>query len=162
VKCFCFFLFIPNFMESKFVVIILSHRCNSPTDSGEAKVESRSSSETHTQPSHTASWHTAHLTRKPDAPMCQRKHRTTGRPCQRACAQPATGVARARWDIPGRPNPPLTRTALGQLCVASWVSRSWPAATQPSNQTRICSNAACTAFLKTAAPLGRPLKCVCY
>ncbi|KAM9506968.1 SRSF protein kinase 3-like isoform 5-T7 [Salvelinus alpinus] len=29
------------------------------------------------------------------------------------------------------PNPPLTRTTLGQLCAASWVSWSWPAVTQP-------------------------------
>ena len=57
----------------------------------------------------------------------------TWRQCQRACAQPATGVARARWDkdIPARPNPPLTRAPLGQSCAASWVSRSRPAATQP-------------------------------
>ena len=31
---------------------------------------------------------------------------------------------------PGRPNPPLTRTTLSQLCAASWVSRSRPAATE--------------------------------
>ena len=45
-------------------------------------------------------------------------------PCQHACAQSATGVSRPRWDkdIPGRPNPPLTWTTLGQLCVTSWVS----------------------------------------
>ena len=31
---------------------------------------------------------------------------------------------------PGRPNPPLTRTRLGQLCAALRVSQSRPAATQ--------------------------------
>ena len=32
---------------------------------------------------------------------------------------------------PGRWNPPLPRTARGQLCAASWVSQSRPDATQP-------------------------------
>ena len=32
---------------------------------------------------------------------------------------------------PSRPNPPLTRTTLGQLCAASWVSRLRLAVTQP-------------------------------
>ena len=43
---------------------------------------------------------------------------------------PPQGVAREQGH-PGRPNPPLTRATLGQLCAASWVSRSGPAATQP-------------------------------
>jgi hypothetical protein len=86
-----------------------------------------------TQPSRTTSWHTARLNRKPAAPMCWRKHRTTGDQSQRACAWPTTGVATVRWDkdIPVIPNSPLTRTTLGQLCAASLVSRSRPAATQP-------------------------------
>uniref|UniRef100_A0A8C8FBD3 Rap-GAP domain-containing protein n=1 Tax=Oncorhynchus tshawytscha TaxID=74940 RepID=A0A8C8FBD3_ONCTS len=37
-------------------------------------------------------------------------------------------------EHPSRPNPPLTRTTLGQLCAGSWVSRSWPAAPHPWKQ----------------------------
>ena len=50
-----------------------------------------------TLPSHTTSWHTAHLTRKPAAPMCQRKHCTTGNTSQCARSLPQ-GVARVRWE----------------------------------------------------------------
>ena len=34
-------------------------------------------------------------------------------------------------EHPCRPNPPLTRTTLCQLCSAPWVSQSQPAATEP-------------------------------
>ena len=37
--------------------------------------------------------------------MCRRKHRTPGDSVSVHCAQPATGVASARWD---KDNPPLT------------------------------------------------------
>uniref|UniRef100_A0AAZ3Q9M4 Rho family GTPase 2 n=1 Tax=Oncorhynchus tshawytscha TaxID=74940 RepID=A0AAZ3Q9M4_ONCTS len=40
-----------------------------------------------------------------------------------------------REGNPSRPTPPLTRTTLGQLCAASWVSWSWPAVTQPVTET---------------------------
>ncbi|XP_064879539.1 upstream stimulatory factor 1-like isoform X4 [Oncorhynchus nerka] len=51
-----------------------------------------------TQPSRTASSHNAHLTRKPAAPMCRRKHRTPGDRVSVHCSRPATGVTSARWD----------------------------------------------------------------
>jgi hypothetical protein len=53
-----------------------------------------------TQQSRTASWHNAYLTWKPATPMCRRKHRTPGDRVSLHYAQPATGVAGARWDIP--------------------------------------------------------------
>ena len=34
-------------------------------------------------------------------------------------------------EHPRRPSPPLTRTTLGQLCAAPWVSRLRLAATEP-------------------------------
>ena len=34
-------------------------------------------------------------------------------------------------EHPCRPNHPLIRTTLGQLCAAPWFSRSRPAATEP-------------------------------
>ena len=80
------------------VATVLSHRCDSRTDSGEANVESCASSET--QPNQAALLlHTnAHLTRKPAAPMCWRKHRTPGDRVSVHCARPATGVASAQWN----------------------------------------------------------------
>ena len=76
------------------VVTVLSHRCNSRTDSGEATVENRASSETLASQGHNArlnpEGNTEHL------------------------AMHATGVAR---EHPFLPNPPLTRTTLGQLCL---------------------------------------------
>ena len=53
----------------------------------------------------------------------------TWRPGQRAL-RPARQCTK-RQGYPCRPNPPLTRTMLGQLRAAPWVSRSWPAATEP-------------------------------
>jgi hypothetical protein len=115
-----------SLFSPQLVVTVLSHHCNSRTDSGEVKVKSRASSKT--QPRQ------ARLTQKPAAPMCRRKHCTPGNrvslhapgPAHHRSLQSAIGQGH-----PGRPNPPLTRMTLGQLCVASWVSRSRPAATQP-------------------------------
>jgi hypothetical protein len=58
---------------------------------------------------------------------------TTGDRSQCACTWPAT---RSRYSAMGQGHPKpakpsLTQTTLGQLCAASWVSRSWPAVTQP-------------------------------
>jgi hypothetical protein len=80
----------------------------------------------------TASWHTARWTRKPAAPMCRRKDNRG----QLAGTRPATRSCQsmARQGNPSQPNPPLSRTTTGQLCVASWVSRSRPAVTQPGTE----------------------------
>jgi hypothetical protein len=96
-----------------------------------------------TQPCRTASWHNAHLTQKPAAPMCRRKHRTPGDRISMHCARPNTGVASVRWD---KDIPALTRTILGQLCAAPWVSRSRTAATEPGLTPRISSGAAMQCF----------------
>ena len=42
---------------------------------------------------------------------------------------------------PGRPNPSLTRTMLGQLCTPSWVSRPAAGYDTAWDQTRVCSDA---------------------
>jgi hypothetical protein len=83
------------------VVTFLSHRCNSRTDA-----------------SHTASLHTA----------CLKGTRNNVLEETPYSWQPKS-VCMGQ-GLPGRPNSPLTRTTLGQLCAASWVSRSWPDATQ--------------------------------
>ena len=86
-----------------------------------------------TQPSHTASWHDAHPTQKPVAPMCRRKHRTPGDLVSMQCARPATGVASAWWDkdIPDGqtlPNPDdaglIVRRPM-DLPVAGSCNRAW-------------------------------------
>ena len=79
--------FSPQFCDIQLIVIVLSHRCNSRTNT-----------------------------------------LYNVQPCQRACAM---GQGHPGWPIP-----PLTRTTLGQLCFASWVSWSWPAATQFGNKPR--------------------------
>ena len=43
---FCFIFVLPNFRDIQLVIIVLSHRCNSPTDLGEANFESHAFSET--------------------------------------------------------------------------------------------------------------------
>jgi hypothetical protein len=86
-----------------------------------------------TQPSRTASWHNARLTRKQVTPMCQRKH-TVHLAIWSACTAPGPpqeSLERdgTRTSLPAKHS--LTRTTLGQLCPVPWVSRSWPAATEP-------------------------------
>jgi hypothetical protein len=61
----------PQFHGIQLVVIVLSHGCNSHTDSGEVKVECCASSET--RPSQAALLlDNARLTRKPTAPSVRR------------------------------------------------------------------------------------------
>jgi hypothetical protein len=90
---FCYDPFFSQFRGIQLVVTVLSHHCNSRTDSGEMYILRNT-----TQPSRTASWHNAHLTRKPAAPMCRRKHRAPGDCDSMHCARPATGFASAQWD----------------------------------------------------------------
>jgi hypothetical protein len=114
---------------------VLSHRCNSRTD-GRGEGREPCVLQNTNLPRLTASWHAAILTRKPTAPMCRKEHRTTG---DHVIMQ-APGLPQELLEHDGtrtsRPNPPLTRTRLGQVCVTSWVSRSWPAATQPGIESR--------------------------
>ena len=105
-------------------------RCHSRTDSGEAKVESRASSET--QPSQaTLLLDTCPL--NPEARHTNVSDETlyTWRPCKRAL-HPANH--RSCWSTMGQkhpcqPNSPLTRMMLGQLCTAPQVTagcdRAW-------------------------------------
>ena len=89
--------FLPNFVVSNLNFYSLVPSLQLPFGLGRgAKVESR------------ASWHNAHWTRKPAAPMCRRKHRTPGDRVSMHCSHPATGVASARWDkniLAAKPSP---------------------------------------------------------
>ena len=114
-------LFYPLF-PPRLIVTVLSYRCNSHKDSGEAKVESRASPET--KPHQCVGGNTVHL-----APVLAC---TAPGPPQESLVHNGTRTS-------------LTRTTLGQLCVASWVSRSQPAAAHPSIRNRICSNTTSTA-----------------
>ncbi|KAM9568555.1 uncharacterized protein ACWYII_016781 isoform 2-T2 [Salvelinus alpinus] len=107
--------------------LLLSHCCNSRMDSGEAKVESRASSETRlcqatllldTMPA--APMPAAPMpaspkpaSPKPAAPMCRRKHRTPGDHVSVHCARPTTGVARVRWD---KDNPVAAGCDTARIC----------------------------------------------
>jgi hypothetical protein len=116
--------FSTQFHPSQLVVTVLYHHCICPMDSVEAKVEWRASSET--QPHCFLTQCTLNLGASPTNVSEETPY--TWQPCQLACARAcATGVGQG---YPGRPNPPLTRTMLGQLFVASWVSRSRMATTQ--------------------------------
>ncbi|XP_071228377.1 NEDD8-activating enzyme E1 catalytic subunit-like isoform X6 [Salvelinus alpinus] len=119
--------------DKPFGVTVLSHRCNSRTDSGEAKAESRASSET--QPSLLTQ-----CTINPEASRTNVLEETpyTWRLCQRALrlTRHRSRYCTMGQGHPCRPNTPLTRTMLGQLCAAPWVSRSRPAATVMAGWTR--------------------------
>ena len=71
----------------------------------------------------------------------------TWRPCQCACAQPTTGIARARWDkdIPASQtlHKPRRRWA---NCVPTHGSRLRPVATEPGLKPRISGGTASTAM----------------
>ena len=97
-------LFLPNFAISKLVVAVLSHRCNSLTDSGEAKVQScESSGKKNCQ--------AVQCTLNPEASRTNVSEETpyTWRPCQRACARPATQESLehdgTRASLPAKPSP---------------------------------------------------------
>ena len=90
--------FSPQFCEIQLVVSVLSHRCKSLTDSGEAKVESHASSET--QPNQAALLYLTQCSLNLEAgrTMCRMNHRTPGDHISVHCARPATGIAIAWWD----------------------------------------------------------------
>jgi hypothetical protein len=76
-----------------------------------------------TQPSRTAQ-----LTRKPAAPMCQRKHHTPGDRVSVHCARPATGVASVRWDktsLPAKPSAKSDDAGPIGLPVGAGCNRAW-------------------------------------
>ena len=111
------------------VVTVLSHRCNSRTDSGEAKVESHASSET--QPSQAAPTCQAVLNPEASRTNVSEETLSSWRP-ESACrdlAQHKGALERdgTRKSLPAKPSP--NPGTLGQLCTASRAS--WSAVTPP-------------------------------
>jgi hypothetical protein len=114
------------------VVTILSHHYNSRTGSGETKVESHAPSDT--QPNQAALLlNTARIQPGSQPHQCVRGntvHLATWLACT-VPSPPQESLVRdeTRISLPAKPS--LTRTTLGQLCVAPWAIRSRPAATEP-------------------------------
>jgi hypothetical protein len=141
VKGFFFFIpfsvllqFYPQFHVIQLVVTVLSHRCNSHTDSGEAKVESHASPET--QPALLLDTTPTEHGSQPH--QCVRGN-TVHLATVSACIAPGPPQESLVRD---GTKPPLTRTILGQLCavpVVAGYDRSW-------TLTRILSGTASTAM----------------
>ena len=120
--------FLPNFVVSHcLVATILSHRYNSRTGSGETKVESHASSDT--QPNQAALL----LNTEPSNPEASRTNVLEETPCtwqpwlvRTAPGPPQESLMRNETKISLPAKPSLTRTTLGQLCVAPWTSRANP------------------------------------
>ena len=140
------------FCHIHLVVTVLSHRCNFRMASGNMKVESRASSNT-TPPNYTASWHNAHLSRMPAAPMCRRKQRTPGdlvsvhapSPPQESLQRNGRRTSRPAKASPNLDNAgPIVRRLMGLPVVASCNTDRY--------RTSICSNAVC-AVMQCLRPL---------
>ena len=138
------------------VATILSHRYNSRT--GETKIEGHASSDT--QPNQVALL----LNTARSNPEASRTNVSEETPCtwQPWLARTAPGPPReslvhdeTRISLPAKPS--LTRTMLGQLCVAPRTSRSRPVTTEPGREPRVSGS---TAPLTTAlgGPSGKILK----
>ena len=123
--------FSPQFRGIQLLVVtILSHHYNSRTGSGETKVESHASSET--QPNQAALLLNTERIQPGSQPhQCvggNTVHLATWSACT-APGLPQESLVCDKKRISLLAKPSLTRTKLGQLCVASWTSRSQPAAT---------------------------------
>ena len=131
VYCLTFFCFLnltpfsPHFcgIQLFLVVTILSHHYNSRTGSGETKVESHASSDTHP---HQAALllNTARIQPGSQPHQCVRGntvHLATWLACT-APGPPQESLVpdETRISLPAKPS--LTRTTVGQLCVAPWTS----------------------------------------
>ena len=133
----------------------MSQRCNSCTDSGEAKVDSHASSEKQLAKPH------CFLTQSPlnlEASRTNVSEETPGDGVSVHCARPATGVVSARWekDIPAAkpsPNPddagPIVCQPMG-LPVVAGCDTAW-------TQTRISSGTACNWATQEAGVLSSTL-----
>ena len=109
----------PQFRGIQLVVTVLSHRCNSRTDSGEAKVESHASSET--QPNQAALLlTTTHIQPGSQPHQCVRGN-TIHLATRSACTAPSP-PQESLVRLPAKPS--LASMTLGQLCNAPWASRS--------------------------------------
>ena len=123
-----------------FLVTVLSLRCNSRKDLGEVKVESHASSET--QPNLAALLlDTTHLQPGSQPHQCVGGN-TVHLASVSACTSP--GPPHDLLEREGTGNPPLTRTTLGQLCAAAWVSPFAAGCDTAWNRTKICSDTAST------------------
>ena len=129
------------------VVTILSHRYNSHTGSGETKVESHASSETHPDPA-ALLLNTARLQPGSQPHQCVGGNTVRlatlvsahcARPLQESLVRDET-----RISLPAISS--LTRTTLGQLCVRPRTSRSRPAATEPGRKPRVSGGTASAAM----------------
>ena len=138
------------------VVTILSHCYNSRTGSGETKVESHACvlrNTTQPQPN------TARIQPGSQPHQCVGGN-TVYLATWLACIAPGLPLVRdeTRRSLPAKPS--ITRTTLGQLCVAPWTSRSQPAATEPGLKPRVSGGTA-SAAMQCLRPLrhpgGRPL-----
>jgi hypothetical protein len=92
-----------------FFSIILWYPIGSYSLIAATPVQSRGGEET-TQPSHNASWHNAHINRKPATPMCRRKHSPTGdRVIVHAPGPPQESLESdgTRTSLPAKPSPNL-------------------------------------------------------
>ena len=125
------------------VATILSHRYNSRTGSGETKVESHASSDT--QPNQPYCFLTQHASNR----EASRNNVSEETPCvwqawlaRTAPGPPQESLVRdeTRISLPAKPS--LTRTTLGQLCVAPRTSRSRPVTTEPGCKPRVSGGAA--------------------
>ena len=109
----------------------MSHRYNSRTGSGETKAECHVSSDT--QPNQAALLlNTAH--NQPGSQLHQCAGGNTMPPWLPSPPQESLVHDETRTPLPTKPS--LTRTTLGQLCVASRTSRSRPVTTELGREPR--------------------------
>ena len=138
------------------VVTVLSHRYNSRTDFGEAKVESHASSET--QPNQAALLlNTLRIQPGSQPHQCvggNTVHLATWSLCTaRGPLQKSLVRDEIRISLPAKPS--LTRTTLGQLCAAPWAARARPAAIEPGLEPRLSGGTASIA-MQFLSPLCHP------
>jgi hypothetical protein len=133
------------------VATLLSHRYNSRTDWGETKIESHVTSET--QPNQaTLLLNTARIQPGSQPHQCVGEntvHLATWLACT-ALGLPQESLVRDETRISLQAKPSLTRTTLGQLCVAPRSSRPWPAATEPGPESRVSGGTASPGPLRPA------------
>ena len=136
--------FSPQFrgIQLFLVATILSHRYNFCTGSGETKVESPTHNPSRIQPD-------TQLNTARSNPEASRTNVSEETPCtwqpwlaHTAPSTPQESLVRdeTRISLPAKPY--LTRTTLGQLCVAARTSGSRPVTTEPGRKPRVSGGTA--------------------
>ena len=129
------------------VATILSHRYNSRTGSGETKVESHASSDTQPNQPH------CFLTQRTSNPEASRTNVSEETLCtwqpwlgRTAPVPPQESLVRneTRTSLPAKPS--LTRTTLGQLCVAPRTPL--PVTTEPGRKPRVYGGSAFKIYIR--------------